>query len=92
VYQPGPQKFKQPTEKTSLPNQRANDPADKLSVDTRYPPPDIVPSWPLLLDKIPVDVDCLEVRLSRKEEDASGAYTITALSGGQVLEWKLRSV
>ncbi|KAE8349102.1 hypothetical protein BDV28DRAFT_141926 [Aspergillus coremiiformis] len=94
VYQPGPQRFKQPTEKTSLPHQPANNPDDKLSVDTRYPSPDIVPSWPFLLDKVPVDIDCLEVKQSRRGEDGvlnseSCAYTVTARSGRQVLEWRL---
>ncbi|KAB8227052.1 F-box protein [Aspergillus alliaceus] len=93
IYQPGPQRFKQPTEKTSLPHQRANSPDDKFSVDTRYPPPDIVPSWPFLLDKVPIDLDGLEVKRCRHEENGAikktCAYTVTARSGAQVLEWRL---
>ncbi|OGM44309.1 hypothetical protein ABOM_007210 [Aspergillus bombycis] len=93
IYQPGPQRFKQPTQKTSLPHQRADSPEDKFSVDARYPPPDIVPSWPFLLDKVPVDIDSLEVKRSTDDDGVvdskSCAYTITARSGGQALEWRM---
>ncbi|PIG83481.1 hypothetical protein AARAC_002520 [Aspergillus arachidicola] len=93
VYQPGPQRFKQPTQKTSLPHQRATGPEDKFSVDARYPPPDIVPSWPFLLDKVPVDIDSLEVKRLTYDDGVvnskSCAYTVTARSGGQVLEWRM---
>ncbi|RMZ45306.1 hypothetical protein AFCA_010610 [Aspergillus flavus] len=93
VYQPGPQRFKQPTQKTSLPHQRATGPEDKSSVDARYPPPDIVPSWPFLLDKVPVDIDSLEVKRPTHDDGVvnskSCAYTVTAHSGGQVLEWRM---
>ncbi|KNG80705.1 hypothetical protein ANOM_011287 [Aspergillus nomiae NRRL 13137] len=93
IYQPGPQRFKQPTQKTSLPHQRADSPEDKFSVDARYPPPDIVPSWPFLLDKVPVDIDSLEVKRSTHDDGVvnskSCAYTVTARSGGQVLEWRM---
>ena len=95
VYQPGPQRFKQPTQKTSLPHQRANSPDDKFSVDARYPPPDIIPSWPFLLDKVPVDIDSLEVKQSTQDDGVvnskSCVYTVTARSGGQVLEWRISS-
>ncbi|KAE8373026.1 hypothetical protein BDV26DRAFT_301363 [Aspergillus bertholletiae] len=93
VYQPGPQRFKRPTQKTSLPHQQASGPEDKFSIDARYPPPDIAPSWPFLLDKMPVDIDCLEVKHSAHDDAAVNskgcAYTITARSGRQVLEWQM---
>ncbi|KAE8145341.1 hypothetical protein BDV25DRAFT_164908 [Aspergillus avenaceus] len=94
VYQPGPQRFKQPTGKTSLPHERADNPDDKFSADTRYPPPDIIPSWPFLLDKVPVDIEDLEVVQSGLGDTTSRtsrrcAYTINAHSGGQLLQWQL---
>ncbi|KAG2415409.1 hypothetical protein HFD88_006600 [Aspergillus terreus] len=57
--------------------------------DSRYEPPDIIPSWPFLLDRTSMDIETLHVASSRGK-DGSREYTVTGHSGSDVIRWRLR--
>ncbi|KAL4894050.1 hypothetical protein BDV59DRAFT_20489 [Aspergillus ambiguus] len=57
--------------------------------DSRYEPPDIVPSWPFLLDRTSMDIETLHVS-SVPGKGVARSYTVTGHSGGEVVRWQLR--
>ncbi|KAL5356903.1 hypothetical protein BJX96DRAFT_133800 [Aspergillus floccosus] len=57
--------------------------------DSRYEPPDIIPSWPFLLDRTSMDIETLHVSSSHGK-DCGRVYTVTGYSGSEVIRWRLR--
>nr|QOG08950.1 hypothetical protein [Aspergillus flavipes] len=53
--------------------------------DSRYDPPDIIPSWPFLLDRTSMDVDALRVERC----EGKGMYIVTGEAGTEVIQWEI---
>ncbi|PLB43771.1 hypothetical protein P170DRAFT_514096 [Aspergillus steynii IBT 23096] len=49
----------------------------------KYPPREIIPSWPFLLDRVSVDVESIAVTRERGGQ----RYVVTAVAGDEVMEW-----